>query len=89
MFRVAGQKVLGRVDQSPLFMVIHRGERATMALVFAPAHLGEDQGVLIQQDQINFPLTAMEVALHHGQPLVDQPFRGHFFRVPAGVFLTA
>ena len=78
MFRVAGQKVLGRVDQSPLFMLIHRGERATIALVFAPAHFGEDQGVLIQQDQINFPLTAVEVALYNGQPLFSQPFRGTF-----------
>ena len=89
MFWVAGQKVLGRVDQSPLFMLIHRGERATMALVFAPAHFGEDQGVLIQQDQINFPLTAVEVALHNGQSLFSQPFRGTFFRVAAGVFFTA
>ena len=89
MFRVAGQKVLSRADQSPLFILIHRGKRATMALVFAPAHFGEDQSVLIQQDQINFSLTAMEVALHNGQSLVDQPLRGKLFRVPAGVFLTA
>ena len=47
------------------------------------------QTILIQQDQINFSLTAMEVALHNGQPLVDQPLRGKLFRVPAGVFLTA
>ncbi len=60
-----------------------------MALVFAPANLGENQSVLIQQNQVDLPLTAVKVFFHNGQPLVSQPFRGPFLRVAARVFITA